>query len=195
MKKVGLFIVCIVVIIIGAFSLSRLSSAPQMENKETSQLPFAETTIPTPNPSWQTYNNPTYGFSIKYPESWRLVDNNLGNGTVQFFNYSEDKYIGGEPFSEEDMKIEMAVLQNTENMTLMEFVEEQTAQGLGASQKHITSEDRLGTTPAVSDMIESDSAYKSYFVELSDGNVLVVTLSPNSPNPEAAGILSSFIKN
>ena len=56
------------------------------------------------------YTNKKYGFSFTFPSEWRVGDDSLGYGTLQFFNYDESEGVGGHKFQSGQNKIEMRIL-------------------------------------------------------------------------------------
>ncbi len=67
----------------------------QRQTKPTLQpTPTPEFATPTPDPTadWQTYTNTEYGYSIKYPREWDLVEpGSNGEGSIALQNYLESQ--------------------------------------------------------------------------------------------------------
>jgi hypothetical protein len=144
--------------------------------------------------SWKIYTNSDYGFSLAYPDTWRLVDNLTvkNGGTLQFFNYPADKYIGGEVMESEDIKIEAVVLDKPQDLTLQRFMEQSAQSGLGSLKEHIYGKIQLKEVEALTDEVKDDTSYKSYYVELANNKVLLLTSSPNTLDVQAVLIISSL---
>lgn len=175
-------------------------------NKNTMPTPLVDTipeavspestsgVVETDTTSWHTYTNDEFKFSLSYPDHWRKVEG-MGvyhDGTLQFFNYPADKYVGGEMLQTGDAKLELVVVDKPTDQVLQAFVKESAQSGLGADKTHIIESVQLKQASAVTDEIKDDASYKSYYVELSDTKVLILTISPQTADPEVASILSSL---
>lgn len=186
----------LVIIVMAAGSIFYiLNKNPNSKNQNTNTPKKQISISPTKtNENIQEHTSSDYGISFKYPTTWRLVETATKNkgGTIQLFNYPENKYIGGEIMQEGDIKIEIVILSNSKKLPLEDFVKTQTSQGLGASEKHIYEADILGNNKAISDRISNDSSYKSFYIAMPDDNVLVASTYPDSQNQDIISILSSI---
>lgn len=158
-------------------------------------------TSPTPASSsdeasgWQTYQNSQYGFSFKYPNTWRIVDDLSKGGTIELYSYPSSKYSGSEPIMSGDAKIEVAMLNNDHDDLLVDFATKQNEggqQGISYSFK----DGVLGSNiPALlgTSSTQGKPTELGYWVGLPDiHKVLVVSMIPNGGNNEAVEVLNSF---
>lgn len=147
----------------------------------------------TQTTSWEKYTNPEFGYILHYPPTWRLVDNpdKDKGGTTQFFNYPEDKYIGGEIMQEGDVKIEIAYLKNPDNLTVEEFAIYTTDANSPEDKNHTHEEVNVGGVPYIRCTTEGET-HATFYIEVKNGTILSITAYPYKVGSDTDTILSSF---
>ncbi len=89
-----------------------------------------------PKAGFEIYENTKYGFSLEYPEDWYLVDM-PEFGTVFFSSKEEEPPMGGVSLG---VRIEMFMIENSENLSLEKWIEQGRSQG---PEEEIMSEEEI----------------------------------------------------
>lgn len=136
-------------------SIELPTQPPQAKPKTTPTPTLLPTTVPEPtlpSASWKLYNNSTYGYSIKYPPSWKII--NLGALEPKIPSYV---VINSPSASDSARNITISISTRTYTEQL----------ALGASSSATTVGGILGTKQSFSD---------------SDGNTSTVVTLPRTRN-------------
>ena len=122
-KEIIFGILVVLVVIGGIYAFSKFATPAFLEKLSfipaTTPTPIA-TATPTPDllAGWQTYSS-KHGFSVKYPENWRLeafleqqdeigTAQSAGTNYFQIYSYpSENSYNPSEPVPSNELKIEV----------------------------------------------------------------------------------------
>lgn len=68
---------------------------------------------------WEKFSNQDLGFEISFPPDWRL-EQYEDSTYIQIYNYSADKYVGGEPWKDGDLKVAVTRLSDFSEKENME---------------------------------------------------------------------------
>lgn len=166
---------------------STLGQAPQLQ-EETVALPVNQMT------AWKTYRNKEYGYEIKYPESWEVIEaqprvgtkatwagNVLLEGELQKVTFLEKEYIDwpGE--------FQIRVLSNPDQLSLEEWIGKHEPQDVtGGSLIQEMSDTTLDGNPAQRLSIFGFDHEGIDIVSLYNGYIYYLSFTGSNPNDAEA---------
>ena len=127
--------------ILGTRKNSQVATQPtQKHATQKQQVSVVSPTISNPTANWKTYTNTVYGFSIKYPTDWRLVNEPIptGNNSLLDITFTPDPVTNG-PGGGMLSGIYVSIGTNTKMETLTNYVNNDVVQSTLAYEEKFKS--------------------------------------------------------
>jgi hypothetical protein len=172
-SKVVLVSIAVVAVLVGAYVYWAC-----LTDKAAKDASRAE----TGSERMRTYTSERYGLSFKYPESWRVGDDRLEEGTFQLKNYPESAELPTDFARSPGEKIEMHVGRSDDPVSFFEGSGLDPTETVVAGQRAFTVTDEYGIpNPSISYAIEIPSHPDHYLTlslsgDLSERDVLELIL-------------------
>ena len=160
----ALIVVAIILTISGVYLSQNYKPKPKQNPSQKPAPTSAPSPTPDPTATWKTYENTQLGFSIKYPETYKITERGL----------MEEEYFGILPPSEINYVIHFTLSQN-KNPSLSIYSAINFDKGYGSDAKlGAETLKKTSTTPTeiIQIKIGEKEAFKVSFVEVPDPNIV-----------------------